>query len=287
MPYPKAILLVEDDPATREELTALVESLGIRCIAAEGNQQAIATFRKEGPFDAVILDIELPSGSGLGLASILKEESGATAPPDFLFVTGHPSLDRSIEALRIGAIDFIRKPIDPEKFMASLARCRGERGSGQPFQVTAPGRAPAPSHLHATKPGGEDNDTPLALIERLGKLRSARIGMETAMGSGDSTTALLIEILKAEMKDQPIDVTGLAISSSMPQTTALRRIDSLSSRNLIIKITAENDRRRILIQLTDQGRQMAYRYLQEAEKAITGTPRHGQTAGLTAPLIPR
>lgn len=126
-PSHSRILLVEDDDATREGLTALLEDAGY-AVQSSGDFVEGRRWLTEQPPDLLIADVRLGRYNGLQLI--------ATAPRAVasIIVTGFPDPTLRVEALKLGA-RYITKPIDPEEFPALVeatirnARHRESRGS--------------------------------------------------------------------------------------------------------------------------------------------------------------
>ena len=102
------ILIVEDEPDIREILRIFVTSLGFNPIVAEDGRQGLEKY-KTNHIDVVISDLMMPHVSGMMLLDELRR-SGYKNP--FIFVTAYPSQEASIQALRLGAFDFLEKPFD-------------------------------------------------------------------------------------------------------------------------------------------------------------------------------
>jgi DNA-binding NtrC family response regulator len=115
-----AVLIVDDDP---DLLEALPEALRIRMsgVTVETVDSAAAALDRiaDRDYDAIVTDIKMPGMDGLELLAQIR-----TRWPDTptLMITGHGETDLVVHALRGGACDFIRKPIDREYFVASLRR---------------------------------------------------------------------------------------------------------------------------------------------------------------------
>lgn len=113
------ILLVDDEPLSRKATAQfLEEELGHDITECEHGLEAKDVLQ-HNKFPLVISDIRMPHMDGLELLKHVKQVSANT---DFVVITGHGDLDTAIKALRYGAYDFIRKPIDVEELAASISR---------------------------------------------------------------------------------------------------------------------------------------------------------------------
>ncbi|MCC6172369.1 MAG: sigma-54-dependent Fis family transcriptional regulator [Gammaproteobacteria bacterium] len=100
-------LVIDDDAGTRELLVELVRAEGFVPRAAATLADARAALADDPP-SVILADLVLPDGSGI---AFIQELDPATRPPVVL-MTGHASLDTSIDALRLGATDYLVKPVD-------------------------------------------------------------------------------------------------------------------------------------------------------------------------------
>src|SRR5437879_6956954 len=114
------ILIVDDDPALLQALP-LVLNLRLDGIEVHTTDSALEALKliREYNYDAVVSDIKMPGMDGLELLEKIGE-----VRPDIptLLITGHGEHDLAVRALRGGAYDFIQKPIDRDRFVASLHR---------------------------------------------------------------------------------------------------------------------------------------------------------------------
>src|ERR671926_1497535 len=135
------ILVVDDEVGIRELLFEILRDEGYGVRLAE-NAQTARSARKEMRPDLVLLDIWMPDTDGI---TLLKEWAGSgllTMP--VVMMSGHGTIDSAVEATRIGAFDFLEKPIALQKLLATVGRAL-KHGSEQPqanLSLAALGRAP-------------------------------------------------------------------------------------------------------------------------------------------------
>lgn len=113
------ILVIDDEPEIRAGLTDILEDEGYRVETAADAVTARAQLA-EAKFDAVLLDIWMPGTDGIAL---LREwgEAGELAQP-VIMMSGHGTVETAVEATRLGAYDFIEKPVTLAKLLITLER---------------------------------------------------------------------------------------------------------------------------------------------------------------------
>ncbi len=107
MTLPK-ILIVDDDASIRRSLSRLLESWQYTLSQASDGESGLALLQKESP-DLVIMDIKMPKSSGL---DILQEIKKFDAKVPVIIMTAHGTTSNAIEAIKLGAYDYILKPFD-------------------------------------------------------------------------------------------------------------------------------------------------------------------------------
>jgi two-component system response regulator AtoC len=112
----KEILVVDDDEAIRWTLKEALQSWGFTSIEAPTVAEATKLFKSHVPA-AVLLDIDLPDGSGLDVLRDIKSEQHEAI---VIMITGNVHIDNTISALRGGAYDFISKPINLEELRVTI-----------------------------------------------------------------------------------------------------------------------------------------------------------------------
>jgi len=113
------ILVVDDEPDIRLLLTEILEDEGFVVSVAENATQAREARRNRRP-DLILLDIWMPDTDGI---SLLKEwsEAGPLGSP-VIMMSGHGTVETAVEATRLGAYDFIEKPLSIAKLMLTVQR---------------------------------------------------------------------------------------------------------------------------------------------------------------------
>ncbi len=134
------ILVVDDEIGIRELLSEILRDEGYQVRLAENAGQA-RTLRGQGRPDLVLLDIWMPDTDGI---TLLKEWASAgllTMP--VVMMSGHGTIDTAVEATRIGAYDFLEKPIALQKLLATVGRAlrSGEQQIKPTLLLSALGRA--------------------------------------------------------------------------------------------------------------------------------------------------
>jgi DNA-binding NtrC family response regulator len=109
-------LIVDDDDIARSTLAEFVARDGFTTTVAANLAEARESFDPRP--DLVLVDLVLPDGSGIELLS----EPRIADQSDIVLITGHASVESSVDAMRLGATDFLTKPVDPQRLSEILAR---------------------------------------------------------------------------------------------------------------------------------------------------------------------
>ncbi len=113
-----SILIVDDEPRIRLELSEYLENLGFTVHAADRPSSAIALL-DSFPVDIAVVDIKLPEHSGL----VLIEKIRSSHPDvELIVMSGHGDMDSVIEAFRLGAFDYLRKPFSVLEMQTAISR---------------------------------------------------------------------------------------------------------------------------------------------------------------------
>ena len=134
----KQILVVDDEIGIRELLSEILFDEGYEVHLAENVEQARA-FRNESEPDLVLLDIWMPDTDGVALLKEWVDQDLLTMP--VVMMSGHGTIETAVEATRIGAADFLEKPIALQKLLSTIDRILKE-GAPKPqvLQTGAPSK---------------------------------------------------------------------------------------------------------------------------------------------------
>jgi DNA-binding NtrC family response regulator len=114
----KRILIVDDDPAQRRILEETVKRSGFETRSVASGEQALEVLEgpDRGTISLVLLDLVMP---GMGGMAVLEQLKGKAAPA-VIVLTANGSIDAAINAIRLGAVDFVVKPASPERLDVSM-----------------------------------------------------------------------------------------------------------------------------------------------------------------------
>ena len=110
------VLLVEDTRSLAVVYEQYLRQEGYEVVLADCGQQALAQLLASPP-PVVLLDLELPDMSGMDILQMITEQQ---LPCSVVVITAHGSVDVAVEAMRLGAFDFLTKPFDSKRLCATV-----------------------------------------------------------------------------------------------------------------------------------------------------------------------
>ena len=180
------ILVVDDEMGIRELLSEILSDEGHVVEVAENAQEARA-FRAAHTPDLVLLDIWMPDTDGVTLLKEWAAQQLLTMP--VIMMSGHATIDTAVEATKIGALNFLEKPIALQKLLQAveqgLARGKRELSGGAPSAFAADDDAPdagvfgesEPRHVGGGLNGSAVHHAPLGAHDLDGGVAGAVVGM--------------------------------------------------------------------------------------------------------------
>ncbi|MBI5886825.1 MAG: response regulator [Deltaproteobacteria bacterium] len=127
------IMLVDDDDGVREALSELLSRKGWLVTDFNNAEDAISALRDQSDYDVILADINMPGMTGMDLLTKAKE-AAPTCP--VVMITGYPSLDLAVEAMKDGAVDFLPKPFKAEE-LEVIVRRAAEKAKGMRLNTAA------------------------------------------------------------------------------------------------------------------------------------------------------
>jgi DNA-binding NtrC family response regulator len=120
----KRLLIVEDKESLASMLKETVEAEGLEADVAGSGTEAIDRVATGRRYFAVLTDLRLPGADGIAVLRQVKESD-----PDcpVIVMTGFGTIENAVEAMRLGAFDFVQKPVDVDHLLLLLRRCREHR----------------------------------------------------------------------------------------------------------------------------------------------------------------
>ncbi len=112
----RQILIIDDEKNIRTQLSGLLADEGYRAFAAESAEQGLELLQEERP-DLVLLDVCLPGMDGLQMLAKIRED-GADIPA--IVMSGHATIETAVQATRLGAFDYLQKPLDPGRLLVTV-----------------------------------------------------------------------------------------------------------------------------------------------------------------------
>ena len=114
-----SILIVDDEESIRVSLKSVFEKENYKAETANSSSMALEKLDKSN-YDLILTDIMMDEQTGIDLLKIVKNNYSSTA---VLLITGYASMDTAIEAVRLGALDYLIKPISKETLLFNISRC--------------------------------------------------------------------------------------------------------------------------------------------------------------------
>jgi len=129
----QVVAIVDDDDAVRRSTSALLERAGYR-VRAFASGDAFLAAQLPGDSDCILLDMRMPGTSGLG---VLKALGNWPSMPPVLVLTGHGAVGEAVEAMKLGAADFLEKPYPPQSLVQAIGQALAPRPSQKAGAVDA------------------------------------------------------------------------------------------------------------------------------------------------------
>ncbi len=167
------VLVIDDEAVMRDSCRQILSPYDCNVKTAENGISGLKAIQEE-PFDIVILDLKMPGMDGMKVLKKIKEDNPQAI---VIVITGHATVESAVEAMKLGAYDFIPKPFTPDEFRAIVKRSLEKKES-------------------------------MTEIECLREELEARIGMELIIGQSKAMRKVYNLITKVGPTDSTVLITG-------------------------------------------------------------------------------
>jgi UDP-3-O-[3-hydroxymyristoyl] N-acetylglucosamine deacetylase len=114
----KKVLIVDDEERVVQSIAGVLEDEGFRVVRAKSGEEAIKVFQQEGP-DVTLLDIWMPGMDGM---EVLKRLKWIAPECQVIMISGHATISTAMTAVKLGAFDFIEKPLSIDLLLVTIRR---------------------------------------------------------------------------------------------------------------------------------------------------------------------
>ncbi len=105
------LLIVDDEKNIRMTLTQCLETLGYQVDTALNGEEALVKIEQKN-YNLVLLDLKMPGISGM---EVIRQISGKRPDLKVIVITAHGTIETAVEAMKLGAVDFVQKPFAPQE----------------------------------------------------------------------------------------------------------------------------------------------------------------------------
>jgi two-component system nitrogen regulation response regulator NtrX len=204
----RRILLVDDEPGIRTSLSAVLEDEGYSVVAVADGEAGLAQLETES-FDCVLLDVWLPGMDGMEVLNRIQERLGDERPA-VVMISGHGNIETALRATRMGAFDFIEKPLTIDKVLLVVKNAIAQRRMALELDRLGAG---GPEHYPIV---GES--VPMkALRQQLGLMAATngRVLIYGESGTGKELVAHAIHAMSLRAKEAFVEVNCAAIPDDL------------------------------------------------------------------------
>ncbi len=278
MKVPNKILVVDDDPAARAYVEEVLSDVGFVCVAVESGREALAQIEVDRDIAVVVSDLVMPGLDGVRLGRFIRERFPDRTWLQVMFITAHAELELAVSALRLGAVDYLIKPVAPDELVVSVSRALAASRAimantpAAPTPVAAAPQAVASDAARIAPVAASSNAEAMArsALDYLAALRRMRRESGLLSELDEPSWTILLEVYRADITGRRLSVSKLCALDEASQTTAWRRIRSMEESGLLLREQDPFDARRSFVTLTEPTSRAMADFIARADGLVSG-----------------
>lgn len=272
MNVPKKILVVDDDPAARAYVEEVLSDVGFVCIPVGSGREALDLIETDRDIAVVVSDLVMPGLDGVRLGRFIREGFPDRAWLQVLFVTGHAELELAVSALRLGAVDYLIKPVAPDELVTAVGRAlAASRAIVRSMHVTEIAGNEQPAAAKGSPPATpRPGSIAQSALDYLSALRRMRRESGVLSPLDEPSWMILLEVYRADITGRRLSVSKLCSLDETSQTTAWRRIRSMEEEGLLLREQDPLDARRSYVSLTQASVAAVADFMSRADGLMNG-----------------
>lgn len=263
-----SVLVVDDDIDALAEICEIVAALGLSVKGVDTVRAALVAVSEDENIGLIITDLNMNVMDGFDLLAELDARHGPQRKLATIVLSGFPSYDNALESLRLGVNDFIEKPATMDSIKKAIRRAFLKLDGSRTSQVFGYEEARIKSSENIIS-GQVTSD--LQFVKELQKQRRRRNEIIRSPLFSDPAWDILLDLMAAKLGNELVSVSSACAAAQVPFSTGLRYVNRLVAENLAVRLSDPNDRRRDLLQLTDQGFSMMNDYIKSINKSGLAT----------------
>lgn len=269
---PKKVLIVDDDPAARAFVEEVLSDVGFACSSAESGREALAVIDADREIAVVVSDIVMPGLDGVRLGRFIRDRFPDRPWLQVLFITGHAELELAVSALRLGAVDYLTKPVPPDELVFAVSRAlAASRAIVRSMPAGALEVPAAGAPRQREEPAPETSEAAVrSALDYLSALRRLRQESSTLANLDEPSWTILLEVYRADITGRRLSVSKLCAMDEASQTTAWRRIRSMEEEGLLLRDQDPADARRSFVMLTESATKAVSDFMARADELMPG-----------------
>lgn len=257
---PRKVLLVDDDPASLALVEAILSDVGFAAVTAGSGAEALRLLESDREVAVIVSDVVMPGLDGVRLARFVRERFPERPWLQVLFITAHAELELAVSALRLGAVDYLTKPVPPDELVWAVSRALA---ASRAIVRSLPAASPERGDESAI--AAEDAGRITSALDYIEAVRRLRRKSQELADLDEASWGILLEVYRAEITGRRLSVSKLCATDDASQTTAWRRIRTMEADGLLVRDLDPTDARRSFVSLTERAARAMSGFMAQAD----------------------